>query len=378
MRVHIIDGARKVTSRVERDRFAVLRGHWFPVALAADRLAEMGIEVAFFETFSERSLDCDAVVVASRHFDQQFETDENPLRRAEAAESLARRARLIWFDLRDSSGTPQFEVLPHVERYVKQALLTDLRRYGEPMYGGRIFTDYAYRTLGVRDEDLRTENQEDAFTLLDHSHAGKLRLGWNASYGVRGLFASTRSEQAWIDAVAGTGMAPPPIETGDVHAERRFAVAAMMSGTKYVRETIAHQRRVALAMLQSLGRDDVLTAPLPYDAYSVSLRQSQIALSCFGNGEICYRECEAWIAGCAVLMPEMSHVRTYPPLYRPFETYLPLRWDLADLSESIARLEGDPALRLAIARNGQAQRVAMFSREGLDDFAMTFRNIVLC
>ena len=39
----------------------------------------------------------------------------------------------------------------------------------------------------------------------------------------------------------------------------------------------------------------------------------------------------AWIAGCAVLMPDMSHLRTYPSLYPPFETYIPLRWDLADL-----------------------------------------------
>ena len=37
--IHVADAPR-MTSQLERDRFAVLPGHWFPVLLARERLVE--------------------------------------------------------------------------------------------------------------------------------------------------------------------------------------------------------------------------------------------------------------------------------------------------------------------------------------------------
>lgn len=378
MIVHIIDGARKAKSKIERDRFHILRGHWFPILLAERNLADIGINLKFFESFSPESLDCDVAIVSSRHVDQEFHTSKKPKARAEAVALISRNCDIIWFDLRDSSGTAQFEVLPHVSRYVKQSLLNDLELYTKPFHGGRIFTDFIFRTFGVRDErmDELADNQEDSFTPLDLTLAEKLTLGWNVSYSVRGLFASERAEQAWIDSLGAGPIDAPPVALADLCAARPIAVAAMMSDHKYVRDTIAHQRKRALALLRELERDDVVATPRPYDEYLDTIRMSRIALSCFGNGEICYRECEAWIAGCAVMMPDMSHLQSFPNLYEPFGTYMPLDWGLENLLESIDRLESDKPLREGIARRGQHLRSKMFSREGIENFSIAFHQIV--
>ena len=41
----------------------------------------------------------------------------------------------------------------------------------------------------------------------------------------------------------------------------------------------------------------------------------------FGWGEICYREFESVINGCPFMMPNMSHIKTYPNIYKIGSTY---------------------------------------------------------
>jgi hypothetical protein len=65
--------------------------------------------------------------------------------------------------------------------------------------------------------------------------------------------------------------------------------------------------------------------------YYQEMRRSRICISPFGYGEICHRDFEAIICGCLLIKPDMSHVEANPDIFRPYQTYVPVQWDFADL-----------------------------------------------
>jgi hypothetical protein len=85
--------------------------------------------------------------------------------------------------------------------------------------------------------------------------------------------------------------------------------------------------------------------------YMRELRRSKLCFSPFGYGEVCWRDFESIAAGTVLVKPDMSHLETNPDIYRPFETYIPVRWDLADLGDRVRDALADPAsLRRMAAR----------------------------
>ena len=63
------------------------------------------------------------------------------------------------------------------------------------------------------------------------------------------------------------------------------------------------------------------------------LESSRICLSPFGFGEVCWRDYEAILAGSLLFKPDMSHIKTEPDIFVPYQTYIPLAWDYRDLKE---------------------------------------------
>lgn len=84
--------------------------------------------------------------------------------------------------------------------------------------------------------------------------------------------------------------------------------------------------------------------------YLQELRNSKICFSPFGYGEICWRDYEAIATGATLLKPDMSHISTKPDIYIPFETYVPVKWDMSDLDDKIQMLLENDELRQKIAK----------------------------
>jgi hypothetical protein len=55
-----------------------------------------------------------------------------------------------------------------------------------------------------------------------------------------------------------------------------------------------------------------------------------------------------------VLKPDVSHLRLVSDFFRPFETYVPLKWDLSDLDEKVTRYVHSTSERMDIARRAYA------------------------
>jgi hypothetical protein len=100
-----------------------------------------------------------------------------------------------------------------------------------------------------------------------------------------------------------------------------------------------------------------------YARYIDELRNSKLCLSPFGYGEICWRDFEAMATGALLMKPDVSHLRTANDLFRPYETYVPLRWDLSDLEEKVAHYVRNDSERATIARNAYDHLTGLYRRK---------------
>jgi len=72
--------------------------------------------------------------------------------------------------------------------------------------------------------------------------------------------------------------------------------------------------------------------------YLRRMEQSKVCISPLGLGEVCFREFEAICHGAIVIKPDMSHIETWPDIYRAYETYIPCKWDWSDLEELVHKV----------------------------------------
>ena len=335
-----------------------------PLRLHRRALREMGVGVDFYFDVSERLWECDLLFLNSKWF-----RSWNGDRRARLGEFLGnareRVGRVLWFDTTDSTGTTQFEVLPHVDGYYKSQTLADRIGYLRPYYGRRVYTDFYHRQYGVADDDESMEQE-----VAREEDLQKIHTSWSSALGDHGYGAtSTLYEKA-----RGVGV-PLGYSVRFTSADRpRSRDISCRFGRGHARNTVRfHRDRLAEALEASFG---VVTEKVPKRDYWAELKDARIVASPFGWGEITLRDFHTFINGGALLKPDMSHVETWPPLYVEGQTYLGHRWDMADLSAKVEQLRSGRCA-VELARNGQSTyRRYLLSREGHLEFARRVAAIV--
>lgn len=103
------------------------------------------------------------------------------------------------------------------------------------------------------------------------------------------------------------------------------------------------------------------------------MASAKIYISPFGYGEICGRDYECAILGSLLIKPDMGHAEAYPDIYRPYETYVPVAWDFADLEEKVEHYLNNPEERLRITANARAVLDEAYSEEWFVDHVRAFR-----
>lgn len=260
-----------------------------------------------------------------------------------------RYRRLIVFD---DTADPR-EVRPAAVRvadqYFKKQLCADRDEYRRTVYGKRLFSDYYHRTHGIEDRNP---------TILDplsEEDIGKLRLSWNLGIG---SFPRSSRRQGALRRLPYPGVArllhPNPLrhlERPVLEAEHRDPKISARFAPRYDKATVAYQRE---HFSVRVGEDErFLTGTLSRRAFARELSRVAIVLSPFGWGEICFRDFEAVTAGAVLMKPSMSHIETWPDIYRDGVTYASVDWDGARLEEVAARLLADPAYRNRLAQSAR-------------------------
>lgn len=143
--------------------------------------------------------------------------------------------------------------------------------------------------------------------------------------------------------------APPDGERGiDVHARFALAPKSLLKSGRDDAGARTHwyvmmRREAREAVARLAARHHVAwEGAVPPAAFMQEMRRSRLCFSPFGFGELCWRDIEAVLTGSVMVKPDMGHMDCFCDIYRPGETYVPVRWDLADLEDTVADLLADP------------------------------------
>lgn len=204
---------------------------------------------------------------------------------------------------------------PWVSHYVKKSLLRDRSAYLRTGLGHSNLSDFFSARFG-------TENPPGEWK-IPASILPKLSVGpsFSTSPDLVHYFQQTR---------------PPAARSRSIDIHARLAT----SGTPWYSAMRGEAAAVVARDFQDLNVAS--EGFVPKSKYMRELRRSKLCFSPFGYGEVCWRDFEAVAVGTVLVKPDMSHLETEPDIYRPFETYVPVRWDLSDLNERVRRALADP------------------------------------
>ncbi len=254
---------------------------------------------------------------------------------AEEAVSAVRRlreragpgVRLVYLDGDDDICVQWPAVLRDVDLYVKMQVFRDRARYTEARIGKSNLTEHAARFFGTSfDDDIipRTPG-------VDPADVARITLGWGFALG-------DHIRRLWDPARRG-----PPDGTRDIDVTCR---ASLNGWIRPFRWPVVP----ALRRLEPKYRVRTPQQRVSHAQYIDEMRRSRICVSPFGHGEVCLRDFEAILTGCLLVKPDMSHLETEPDVFRPSETYVPVRWDFADLEDVLRRYLERPRELDAIRR----------------------------
>jgi hypothetical protein len=236
--------------------------------------------------------------------------------------------RIAFFNGNAGGGIPRLEVLPYVDLFYSKALFKDKSLYGKKLYGGELYTQYFHERDNISDDHDRDRRAES-----DPEQLNKLRLSWNI--GIGEFPRRKYIQRAGVALARATGMGVHSLlhsksdYSWNISEEKTIPVHARILLTD--KNTISYQRKLMLDMIQD--KDIFLTGSTGQKQYNQEIGASRMTLSPFGWGELCIRDFEAILGESLLLKPDMSHLETWPDVFFPGETYVPLKWDASDLLE---------------------------------------------
>jgi len=341
----------------------------YPLRIFSNQLEEMGIRIKFYYRVQSSLSDCDVLCLSTEAF-RPRRINPRPPKFLDLIKRIRPQVRtIIWFDQRNSSGTTQFLVLPFVDLYAKNQLLKDPWFYLKPQYGNRIYSDYYHKTLDISDP-----NPGNSKFFIHPYDFDKLAVSWNFGLG------DYRTNLDWrrrLNILLPYGIhyrfkSTPP------QADRPIKIVYRAS-ENYI-PTVAYQRKKTCHCLESLAKQStyriIYQGKVHYNQYMREMRQAAIVPSPFGLGEICPRDFECFIAGAALLKPDMNYLITWPDYYIDNQTYVPHAWDFSDFEEKITLLINKPNVRRGIAAAGQDRYLQSISAVGGKAFALHLMELI--
>lgn len=334
----------------------------YPLLAVRRHLSDNDYDLKFYFKLSknEKIFDADFLFVNSNVFRPYWRSKKDEI--FKLLESAKKKGlKIFWFDTTDSTWCTQFEVLPYVNLFLKNQVLEDLEKYLTPFRTGRIYTDYFDKIYKSGEDELH-------YPLPGKKDLSKMKISWNTCFenytekrfGYPARFKQRlRSFTYKILHEKVDIRFTPPTAPKDIDVSCRIGLAHSRHSV------VAHRRAIA----EILRWKNINCGKIPLGKYFRELRNSKIAVSPFGVGEITLRDFEIIICGAALIKPDMNHMKTWPDFFVPYQTFVPHKWDLSDLSEKIDMLLDDSDFRLNLAAHAQNVYRKAVSAEGLNIFA---------
>lgn len=294
---------------------------------------DLGIAFQFGSSLSSSvSNSQDVLIVTSRFFrrllSDYFQESGRSKVRNILLDLRKRNKYVIFYDVADSTGSRDLDFIDDVDLLLKKQVHSDLSRY--------------LQKAMVRGYRIWLDEDQSGFKGCSESQLNKITPGWNIGY------SNFRSLNISNNLLFGYFLTDPKFAPPSEKRTYTVTYRGTVSGSRF------GQRNGVMEVIRSMNGNQFITGDvLNRAAYLKEMRDSRAVVSPFGFGEICYRDFEAFICGCVLIKPDMSHLDTFPNWYNPYETYVPVKWDLSDLEEVIIDVDKNYCDYMNIARSGQ-------------------------
>ncbi|MDB5119321.1 MAG: hypothetical protein JWN56_539 [Sphingobacteriales bacterium] len=341
----------KILAQPRRSLFA----ERFPFYHWKRDLLDSGIKIeVIHDHLDVRLKNSECVLIQSKYFTRGWQnlktrTAENEEEIISYLVDLKKTVKdLIWFDQADSSGSSDFAIIKYVDKFVKKQVLKDVIYYAD----------------GSEKNDLRLWLNSDATSDLLTRYVPcppdqlyKVKLGWNIGFNDYRQFL-------WKFKLISNAIPYKlyPLPVANVDNPRTLDLTFRGKMNYDVKNLIAIQRNRVHAVISDLSWNITKGSKIKRGAYLKELKNSRVSISPFGFGEICYRDYETFISGALLIKPSMDHVITYPDMFIPNETYIPIAWDVTDLAEVLDRVLSNFSDYRHIAVNAQQKYLDMVNK----------------
>jgi hypothetical protein len=336
----------------------------FPLFFNLERLKNIGIFFCLFNSINPKIHDCDLLIIDSRFYSKKWTHSNDEKIFDELIKLKEKIGHLVFFDISDSTGWVQSQVLPFVDYYYKSQLHSDLNAYKKSIYGNRFHADYYYKTAGVEDDQSVWSSP-----VINDSHLKKMKISWNS--GLANYSLSGPTLMSFRRLIPINSLLRYPKNFTKTDTQRNLDISCRM-GISYPRKTVCHQRIAIKNILMKYLPTDKLSRT----KYFQELINSKIVISPFGYGEITLKDFEVFITGGLLLKPDMSSINTYPNFFVNEVTMASHSWDLLDLEEKIDHILSNPTTYQDVAKEGQdIYKHYVASEEGYQEFCNYFQSI---
>ena len=329
----------------EAQNLGLYYGYWNWFLYFKKELLALDLEVKFYSKLSRSCLKADFIFLNSR----SFKSNNDYIDILSLKKIYEINSNIYWFDMRDSAGTTQFEVLPYVKKYIKKQLYIDRSLYYKNLYGGRYYTDFYHKKFNIEDKQVYKQ------TKLENKFKKKIILGWNI--GVAQIFDYSKYSRIdyWKEYLKFRFLNKKNFELAlnFSNNSKKINLICLMN-KDFKRETISFQRKKIYEFIENSEYENcIYNKRLNKKEYLKNLKNAKISLGSYGWGEICYREFEAVRCGASFITADMSNIDTWPNIYFKNETYLSYNLDFSDISEAIKELLNNHELRTKFVKNSQ-------------------------
>ncbi len=352
--------------------FPFWSGNWFPVWLNLKTFKNMGLKIRFLNFTNlhnkklSKTVGIDSRIINNLIFKYGYLNETQKKEIIPLLDHLRKKVDyLLYFDNSDSTGHFHYDIIPYVDKYFKKQLLKDREIYKKPLYGKRLFTDYYARNYSL-DANLESKKGFESISIFKN----KIDLSWNFAFKdyrysnllTRILYGFSRNVN---------------LKYYKPNINRKTILAANYT-IKSSYGLIYFQRNQLLKTLKERynSNKNFSLGKIPKKNYLRTMRTSKTVVSPYGWGEICYRDFESYIAGAALIKPDMDHLETWPNLYKKNETYISIPWKLEDWVDIFPEILADSKLLLEVAKNGQESYKKLWTREGRTKFCEHFIEII--
>ena len=362
----------KTTSKVEHDFL-------FPIFRCNRQLRDLEYNIKFKNKIDNSLLNCDILCVLStcvRHHGKDSDY-------MDALRKISESSKLTYFfDISDSCGVLYETGFEIGDVYCKKQIYFDRSYYTDVnALEPRMHFDYQLKKNSIK---TYSDNIPKNYSHLSKNYINRIKISWNLGQGDYRTFPLPSKTALRSIIRLQTEIFRKPINFPALrnryffgeYSNRNVDLLSCFGSYDNISKPIFLHRKESSDIASSLSHKfKVVSGFHSVSDFHQLLRKSKMALAPFGWAEINWKDFEIFMNGIVLLKPDMSHVETWPDYYIEKETYLPYRWDAADLKDLIERVLSDNNYIEEIARTGQDRFISFNVRNNSFPFIGRFNQI---